>query len=61
MIAQSGYLPTRNLQHQIADELRRLPEKNETTAHNSINKSKTEENKRVVIRKGRENYSAFLI
>ena len=51
---------TRNLQHQIADELRRLPEKNESTTQNSINKSKTEENKRVVIRKGRENYLCLL-
>ena len=51
---------TRNLQHQIADELRRLPEKNESTTQDSINKSKTEENKRVVIRKGRENYLCLL-
>ena len=51
---------TRTLQHQIADELRRLPEKQKDQARNSANKLKNKETPRIVIRKGRENYLCLL-
>ena len=43
--------PTQEFTTSNSDELRRLLEKNEPTTHNLIKKSKTEENKRVVIEK----------
>ena len=51
---------TRTLQHQIADELRRLPEIQNNDGRNSAQNSKDLEIKRVVIRKGRENYLCLL-
>ena len=51
---------TRTLQHQIADELRRLPEKQHNQTRYSTQKSKKKETPRVVIRKGRENYLCLL-
>ena len=51
---------TRTLQHQIADEVRRLPEKQNKSKRDSFNKLRTQENPRVVIRKGRENYLCLL-
>lgn len=58
---------TRTLQHQIADELRRLPEKqnnpekfNNNNGSNSAQNSRNKETRRVVIRKGRENYLCLL-
>ena len=51
---------TRTLQHQIADELRRLPERQNNNEHNSAQNSKSQETRRVVIRKGRENYLCLL-
>ena len=51
---------TRTLQHQIADEVRRLPEKQNNINSNHSQKSGVQKLRRVVIRKGRENYLCLL-
>ncbi len=51
---------TRTLQHQIAYELGRLPEKQSLNSKHPPQQSKIQKKPRVVIRKGRENYICLL-